>query len=58
MQGAGARAFVGVAVRDMGVSGELIFVDSLALLWDLAFLFSLFEVVWGERVVGLGGGAS
>jgi hypothetical protein len=36
----------------------LIFVDFLALLWDLAFLFSLFEGVCGERVVGLGGGAS
>ena len=50
------RAFVGMAVRDVGVSGELIFVDSLASLWDLAFLFGLFEGVWREKVVGLGGG--
>ena len=45
MEGAGARAIVGVAVRDVGVLGESIFVDSLALLWDLAFLFRLFEGV-------------
>jgi hypothetical protein len=50
------QAMVGVAVRDMGVLGESIFVDFLASLWDLAFLFGLFEGVWGERVVGLGGG--
>ncbi len=56
MEGVGARAIVGVAVRDVGVSGELIFVDFLASLWGLVFLFGLFEGVWGERFVGLGGG--
>ncbi len=40
----------------MGVLGESIFVDFLALLWDSAFLFGLFEEVWGGRVVDLGGG--
>jgi hypothetical protein len=36
VEGAGAHAIVGVAVRDVGVSGELIFVDFLALLRDFA----------------------
>jgi hypothetical protein len=45
-----------MAVRDVGVSGESIFVNFLALLWDLAFLFGLFKGVLGEMVVGLGGG--
>jgi hypothetical protein len=40
----------------MGVLGESIFVDFLALLWDLVFLFGLFKGVWGEMVVGWGGG--
>jgi hypothetical protein len=45
VEGVGAWAVAGVAARDVGVLGELIFVDFLVLLWDLAFLFGLFKGV-------------
>ncbi len=55
MEGAGAQVIAGTAVRDVGVLGELIFVDFLALLWDLAFLFDLFEGVGGKGLLVWGG---